>query len=606
MSSNGASGLTGRASSGRKLIAIVHADMVGYSRLIGLDDIGTLSRLQTLRRTLIDPAVVEHGGWVVQTAGDSLLIVFDSIEGAVRCAVAIQQQVPEYDRDQPADRAIRFRIGINIGDVIADGMDLHGDGVNVAARLQAECPTGGICVSRAVRDHVHDRLDLAFEALGALNLKNIVRPVEAFVLRNSNAATTSPRSAERPLGQSTSEPSRLLDKPSIAVLAFTNMSGDSNQEYFSDGVADDIITELSRNRSLFVIARNSSFIYKGRAVDVKLVARELGVRYVVEGSVRRDGSRVRITAQLIDAESGSHMWAERFNRDLADIFAVQDEITRAVTVAIEPAISHAERQRALKRLPEHLGAWEAYQRALWHWSKQDSTNLTIARNLIQQAVELDPRFAQPHAVIAWLYLSETTLGVGLSAQESVKLAEAEARTAVTLDPDNAIGHAMLAWAFDHQGELGLAQEEADIAVSLNPNDPYAQMTKGRVLVLSGRITDAQEPLTTALRLDPQGPTAPTVLHHLGISSYFQRNYAAAEAMTRRTIRSFPDFPRPYPVLAAALGQLGRTDEARAALDAAIVVSSSHFKTATERRMTHYRPEDHEHLLDGLRKAGWKG
>jgi len=286
MSVIGSSDLIGLAPGGRKLIAVVYADMVGYSRLIGLDDIGTLERLRTLRSGLIDPAISEHGGRVVQTGGDSLLIVLDSIDGAVRCSMKIQAQVPDFDGDQPADRAIRFRIGINIGDVIADGTDLHGDGVNVAARLQAACPAGGICVSRVVRDHVHGRLDLVFEALGALALKNIARPVEAFVLRGREAATAT-GAVERSFPQGASEAAPLLNKPSIAVLAFTNMSGDPDQEYFSDGVADDIITELSRSRSLFVIARNSSFTYKNRAVDVKQVARELGVRYVVEGSVRR-------------------------------------------------------------------------------------------------------------------------------------------------------------------------------------------------------------------------------------------------------------------------------------------------------------------------------
>jgi adenylate cyclase len=312
VSASGSSDPIGRPPGRSKLIAVLYADMVGYSRLIGLDDAGTVDRLRTLRREVIDPSVDEHGGKIVQTGGDSLLIVFDSIDGAVRCAVKIQQQVPMQDSDQPADRTIRFRVGINLGDAIADGTDLHGDAVNVAARLQAECPPGGICVTRAVRDHVRDRLDLAFEELGSLNLKNIARPVEAFVMRVDRAATP-PKSAG-PLARADvlSPP----DKASIAVLAFTNMSRDLDQEYFSDGIADDIITELSRSRSLFVIARNSSFTYKGRAVDVKQVARELGVRYVVEGSVRRSGSCIRVTAQLIDAETGNNMWAERYDRAL--------------------------------------------------------------------------------------------------------------------------------------------------------------------------------------------------------------------------------------------------------------------------------------------------
>jgi adenylate cyclase len=604
MSGTNTSDVTRRLPDRPKLIAVVYADMVGYSRLIGLDDVGTLIRLRALRKEVIDPAIEEHGGRIVQTGGDSLLIVFDSIDGAVRCAVQVQKQIPIHDGDRLPDQAIRFRVGINMGDAIADGTDLHGDAVNVAARIQAECPPGGICVTLPVRDHVRDGLGLVFEELGALNLKNIARPVEAFVLRMG--ADPPSKSVGQLLVHNTLDALPVTDKPSIAVLAFTNMSGDPDQEYFSDGVADDVITDLSRNRSLFVIARNSSFAYKGRAVDVKLMGRELGVRYAVEGSVRRNGNRIRIAAHLIDCETGSHIWAERFNRDWADIFTVQDEITRAITAAIEPAISQAERRRAMKRPPENLDAWEAYQRALWYWSEQGSARLTVTRDYLQKAAALDQGFAQPHAFLALLYLTENTLGVGLSQRDSVKLAEAEARTAVALDPDNAMGHATLAWALDHQGELGLAQEEADIAVSLNPNDPYAQMSKGRILVFSGRMTEAQELLTTALRLDPHGPTAPAVLHHFGIGSYFQRDYSAAEANTRRAIRTFPDFPRPYPVLAAALGQLERTDEARAALEAAIAVSPSYFRTITGTRMAYYRPEDHEHLLDGLRKAGWQG
>src|SRR5262249_30049471 len=264
----------------RKLVAVLYADMVGYSRLIGLDDQGTLDRLRALRGEAIDPAIAEHGGRIIQTGGDSLLVVFDSVDGAVRCGVQVQEQVPNHDGDQPPDRAIRFRVSINLGDAIADGTDLHGDAVNVVARLQTECPPGGICVSRSVRDHVHGRLGLEFEELGALNLKNIARPVEAFLIRHHRPATIS-KSVEQSLIHGGSEPLPLPDKPSIAVLAFTNMSADIDQEYFSDGISDDIITELSRSRSLFVIARNSSFSYKGQGVDTKQVARELGVRYVV-------------------------------------------------------------------------------------------------------------------------------------------------------------------------------------------------------------------------------------------------------------------------------------------------------------------------------------
>jgi TolB-like protein/class 3 adenylate cyclase len=403
MSATGPLDLIGKSPGGRKLIAVVHADMVDYSRLIGLDDAGTIERLRRLRSELIDPAIDEHGGKVVQTAGDSLLIVFDSIDGAVRCAVKVQQQVPIHDGDQPPDRAIRFRVGINIGDAIADGTDLHGDAVNVAARIQAECPPGRICVTRAVRDHVHGRLGLEFDELGPRGLKNIARPVEAFLLRPDTSATT-PRPVEQALAGGVNLP--LSDKPSIAVLPFVNWSGDLEQEYFSDGVADDIITGLSRCHSLFVIARNSSFTYRGRSIDVRLVARELGVRYVMEGSVRHSDVRVRVAAQLTDAATGNHIWAERYDRALEDVFAVQDEITMAVVSAIVPAVADAELRRALRKPPGNLGAWEAYQRGLWHLSQHKTEDIPRAREFLNRALEQDPTLAAAHIGLAELYALE--------------------------------------------------------------------------------------------------------------------------------------------------------------------------------------------------------
>ncbi len=346
----------GRPLDRRKLVAIVHADIVGYSRLIGLDDFGTLRRLRALRIELIDPAIKEHRGRVVKTAGDSILIVFDSIDGAVCCAARVQQQVPILDADQPP---VRFRVGINIGDAIPDRTDWHGDAVNVAARLQAECPPGGICVSRAVRDHVHGRFDLAFEALGTLRLKNIERPIEAFVVRFGAAAVV-PKPVGLAQAHSGRETLPLPDKPSIAVLPFSNLSGDPGDEYFADGLVEEIITGLSRVRSFFVIARNSSFTYKGHAIDVRQVGRQLGVRYVLEGSVRKAAGRVRITGQLIDATTDAHLWADRFDGALDDVFALQDQVTVDVVGVIEPTIRRAEIERAQRKPPEDLQAYDLY------------------------------------------------------------------------------------------------------------------------------------------------------------------------------------------------------------------------------------------------------
>jgi adenylate cyclase len=396
----------------------------------------------------------------------------------------------------------------------------------------------------------------------------------------------------------------LPDKPSIAVLAFANLTGDPDQEFLSDGFADNLITELSRNRSLFVVARTSSFIYKARSADIKQIGHELGVRYVIEGSVQRSNSRIRITAQLIHAGSGAHIWAERFDRDIADLFVVQDEISHSMVAAIDPAIAQVERQRAMQKLPADLSAWEAWQRALWHWSK--GADLSPRRDFLQRAIALDPNFAPAHAAMVLLYLSESTRGTGRPLLESVKLAKTEARVATDLDPHSAIAHAALAWVLDAQGDWQAALEEAEIATSLNPNDPQGYLIQGHILALSGRATEAQAPLALALRLDPHGPTAPAAMHNLAVGFYFAQDYHAVEVTTRRTIRTYPEHPRSFVWLTAALGQLGRSEEASTALHLALKAAPSYFKYKTVSRAPYMRPEDHEHLLDGLQKAGWRG
>jgi adenylate cyclase len=394
----------------------------------------------------------------------------------------------------------------------------------------------------------------------------------------------------------------LPDRPSIAVLSFTNMSNDSEQAYFSDGMADDIITELSRDHALFVIARNSSFTYKEESVDVKQVGRELGVRYVLEGSVRRHGGQIRVNAQLIHAETGEHIWAERYDRAVEDVFAVQDEITTAVTRAILPAIGHAERQRATRKSPEGLSAWEAWHRALGYVSTGDQTPM---RHFLLRAAELDPHFAPVHAMLAFLHIAQSTRGVGPPLRESAKLAEAEARIAIEQDPRSAVAHAMLAWACIHQGDWATALEETDAAIALNRNDPWGHLIKGYGLMYSGRRAEALEPLASALRLDPRGPTAMIVLHQRALCDYFEGDYTSAEALARRAIREYPGGPRPRVVLAASLGQQGRVEEARAALEEAMAASPGYFRHIIGR--TPYHSEgDHERLLGGLRKAGWDG
>ncbi len=394
----------------------------------------------------------------------------------------------------------------------------------------------------------------------------------------------------------------LPDKPSIAVLPFANMSRDPEQEFFSDGIADDIIAELSREHSLFVISRSSSFTYKGRAVDAKRAGRELGVRYLLEGSARRDGARIRVNVQLIEAETGSHIWGERYDRAVESIFAVQDEITTAVARAINPAIFHAERQRSMRKPPETLSGWEAWHRAAGFMAKRD---ISGRRDFLQQAVALTPRFASAHAMLAFHYVSEATSGMGPSLQESARLAEAAARTAIDLDPRSSIAHAMWAWTLYCLGERGLALEESSTAIALNANDPWGYISKGLSLMVSGRHAEARGTAGPRLRLDPFRTHRIVGLHLRAHCYYFpERDYSAAETTARRLIREYPEFSRPPITLAAALGQLGRVEEARAALQAAIATSLPILRFMTTKGLSHWRPEDLEHLLDGLREAGW--
>ena len=389
-----------------KLAAIFAADIAGYSQVMGQDEIGTLRRL-TACRAILDERIAAYRGRIFDDAGDSVVADFSSAVDAVQCANAVQDAITKDSADRPAGEQIRFRIGVHVGDVIVQGKNLFGDGVNIAARLEALAEPGGICISGTVRDQIGTKLPVAFSDLGEQQVKNIAQPIRAYRVRGEAAIGV------------TATPPPLPDKPSIAVLPFTNMSGDPEQEFFADGIAEDVITALSHYPSLFVIARNSSFTYKGQAIDVKQIGHELGVRYVLEGSLRKAGNRIRVTAQLVEAETGKHVWAERYDRDLADIFAVQDEIAEAVTIAIAPAIAHAERQRAMRKPPESLDAWAAYQRGLWHLEKNTADDITLAEEFFRQAVDLDPNFPGGYTGLAYAQ-HQASIRHGLPTTESVE------------------------------------------------------------------------------------------------------------------------------------------------------------------------------------------
>jgi adenylate cyclase len=581
-------------SQSRRLAAILAADVVGYSRLMGADEEGTLERLKALRGELIDPNIAKHHGRIVKTTGDGLLVEFASVVDAVRCAAEMQQAIPEWNAGITTDRRIELRIGINLGDVIADCDDLYGDGVNIAVRIEALADAGGVFVSGTVYDQVRDRLTFGFEDRGEQQVKNIARPVRVYrVLLNE--ATSALRNAPPPLPV----------KPSIAVLAFTNMSGDPQQEYFSDGVSDDIITELSRNRSLFVIARNSSFSYKGRVVHVKLVARELGVRYVLEGSVRGNGDRVRVNAQLIDAETGNHLWAERYDRDRADVFAVQDEITTAVIRAIGPVVADAEQRRTLREPPGNLGAWEAYQRGLWHLSQYKLEDIPRAREFFNRALELDPTLAAVHTGLAGLYRSESGFFASRPLAEATALAADEARKAVDLDPTDAEAHAHLSSALGGLGDFSAAFDHVERALSIDPNCVFAYHAKGWLLLYSGRPAEGREMTLFAMRLDPRSKLNMRRRGYIAMSYYFEADYENALAVGQRLLADHPGHPWVVLLLAAAFGQLGRTDEACGALGKAKAIAPGAF-VFVRHRVPWMRQIDYDHMIEGLRKAGWEG
>ncbi len=582
----------------RRLAAILAADVAGYSRLMGADEEGTLAALKELRRELADPKIKEHRGRIVKTTGDGLLVEFASVVDAMRCAVEVQHEMAERNAGVPEERRLQFRIGINLGDIIKDGRDIYGDGVNVAARLEALAEPGGICVNRVVRDQVRDKLNFAFEDAGEQRVKNIARPLRVYRVRTG-----------RVVGEaiSTAQPALALpDKPSVAVLPFTNMSGDPDQEFVSDGIAEDVITALSRYPSLFVIARNSCFTYKGRAVDVKQVGRELGVRYVLEGSVRKAGNRIRVTAQLVEAETGNHVWAERYDRDLADIFAVQDEITEAVTVAIAPAIADAELQRAVRKPPESLDAWAAYQRGLWHLSEANQEDNATAQRFFQRAIDLDSTFAGGYSGLALAQLQAAAVYQKIGLFEAQSSAESLARRAVALDGADAEARSCLGWALQARGELEGALAEIERALVMSPNLAVAHGQRGATLIFSGRPKEGLAAVQMSIRLDPRDPFSAIRLLHIACGLYFSGEYEAVIEAAKRLIRSYPDFPMIYRWPAAALGQLGRTAEAKEALEKAISLAPAAFEMYVRERVPWFRPEDHAHLLEGLRKAGWEG
>jgi adenylate cyclase len=572
------------------LAAILAADIAGYSTLMGADEARTVQDLKG-HQAIVLPMIGQFGGRIIDTAGDGILAEFNSVANAVECAVAIQDTMRARNAETEAQRKMQYRIGINLGDVIYDDSRIYGDGINVAARLESLAKPGGICISSKVYEDVRGKIDLSYDDLGEQQLKNIAQSVRCYQVSGIKR-TTSLLGDHKILA--------LPDKPSIAVLPFTNLSGDPDQEYFGDGIAEDILTDLAKLRWLFVIARNSSFTFRGKAVDVRNVSRELGVRYVLEGSVRRAGNRVRVSAQLIDATTGSHVWASRYDRDLADIFAVQDEITAAIAAAIAPAIIDAEQQRALRKSAEHLDAWEAYHRGLWHLAMDNREHLELARNFFEKATAIDRSFAAPYAGLARVatrvaYSYQTT-----SLGEAARTCERSARQALALDPGLAVAYAYLGHAMFYMGDLEGCIQQCDQGLSLDGNCADAQGIKGGALVFAGRCAEGRQSFRACLRLDPRGPARATRFLELAISQYFDGDFELSAETSRQVLRQYPDHGPTYRFLLASLGQLGRSAECEALMK----IAPAGYDHYARNRPPWFGLKDFEHMLEGLRKAGW--
>jgi len=554
----------------RRLAAIMAGDIAGYSRLMGVDEEGTLRDLKELRASFLHPKIGEHRGRIVKTTGDGVLIEFPSVVDAVRCAVEIQRGMAERAAAAPADRRIDLRMGINIGDIIIDNDDIYGDGVNVASRLEALAEPGSICVSRVVRDQVRDKLDVAFEDLGDHSVKNIARPVRVFRVVMAGGATalvvtpgvqSTPGATPR-VQTAASDIPALSDHPSIAVLPFQNMSGDPEQEYFVDGIVEDIITGLSRIKWLFVVARNSSFVYKGRAVDIKQASRELGVRYVLEGSLRKAGNRVRITSQLIEAATGTHVWAQRYDRALDDIFEVQDEITLNVVGAIEPSLRQAEIERARRKRPENLDAYDLYLRALAYTHSAMPSEADKALPLLHQALSLQPDSAAVHAAAAFAYENRYMRG-GMSAADKAAALH-HARAAIEAGPDDArtlatAGFVIGLVAHDYE----TAMNAIDRALELTSTSAWALGSGAVILGHAGETTRAIEYGERALRVSPLDREIFHPYVGLTIAHCAASNWEGAIATAGKAAQASPRFSVPYVLQAAALSMLGRLDDAKA-------------------------------------------
>jgi adenylate cyclase len=612
----------------RRLAAILAADVVGYSRLMGADEAGTLAALKAHQRELFDPKISEHHGRIVKLMGDGALVEFPSVVEAVTCAAAIQRGMAMRNAGLDEGSRIAFRIGINLGDVIVEGDDIYGDGVNVAARLEGLAEPGGICVSNAVHEQIRDKLDLAMEDLGAIQVKNIARPVQAFRVVTAGDTAEPPgkrrRTRLRPaVGAAavilvaavgalvwlrpwtatveTVPIERPSDLPAIAVLPFDNMSGDPEQEYFSDGITEDLITDLSRVSGLFVIARNSVFTYKDAPVKVQQVGRELGVAYVVEGSVRKAGDRVRINAQLVDAATGRHLWADRYDRELTDVFALQDDVVQKIVEALAVRLTADEEVRldqSAKVVPE---AYDLLLRGLARLRRFTGEDVAAARGLFERAIAVDPQFARAHADIAWTHALDVAFGWTDSPDDSLQQAVEMAEHALALDESVPQVHMALSSIHRRQRRFDDSVAAARRAIELDPNyaDGYAQLANS--LIYEGRPEEALKAIDTATRLNPRNPFFFRQI--VGHAHFLSGRYDEAAAAFEKVLERNPHFISARLTLAAAYAHLGRIEEAEWEAQEILTLQPNFTLAQEQERSTYNRPADLERYIGGLRKAG---
>jgi len=579
----------------RRLAAILCADVVGYSRLMGADEEGTLAALKGHRRELIDPLIDQHRGRIFKTTGDGILIEFASVVDAVRCAVVVQKGMEDRNANLPEAERIRLRIGINLGDVMVDEGDMFGDGVNVAARIEGLAAPGEICVSASVREQIGEKLPISFADLGDHGVKNIARPVRVYRVEKDAEPP-----AEVAEGR-TQDPLPLPDRPSIAVLPFANMSGDPEQDYFVDGMVEDIITGLSRIKWLFVIARNSSFAYKGKSPDIRQVGRELGVRYVLEGSVRRAAGRVRITGQLVEAESGRHIWAERYDRAIDDVFALQDEITASVVGAIEPSLRQAEIERVKRKRPDSLDAYDLVLRATPFVDTPMPEGASQALPLLERALALEPDYALAHGYAAFCH--EILFHRAGSGEENRRAAIRHAHAAIIHGRDDAMALTFGGFSIGMvEHDRAAAREAFEAAVALSPSSALTYGMGSIVRAYAGEAERAVEWGEQALRLSPFDPFAFGAWLSIAIARFCQGRYEDAANAARKAIQRNPGFSNPHVILAAALVKLGHVDEAKAAA-ARVLALQPGFSIAEFCAVNDTAPEIAAPMTEALRAAG---